>query len=362
MGRSFQLGQFSGIPVKVHWTFGLLFMFIIYIGVQSNQSPIELSFFLLTFLTLFFCVILHEFGHALTAKQFNVTTRDIIISPIGGVARLEHLPSKPREELLVAIAGPMVNVVIAIFCFIGISSFAGMEHFILDEANTQIDSFPKYFVMVFFINVVLFFFNLIPAFPMDGGRILRALLSMKLGKTKSTKIASFVGKSFAVAFMVYGVYMAHYVMIFIGGFVFLMASNENKQVILEDRLHNTAIDSIKRSEYTTLYVSDTMSKAVSLSLQQQENHFLVADIDGNLIGILHNLFIKDAIRQERTHELISSYTSPKLHILDPSTSLYEARNTMNQLGLSIVGVGHSREELTGVIDRDSIIHFMKMTS
>lgn len=360
--RSFTLGRYAGIPVKVHWTFGLLFLFIIYIGVESHKTTLEQIFFILTFLTLFFCVVLHEYGHALTARLFNVHTRDIIISPIGGVARLERLPVKPKEELLVAIAGPMVNVVIAILCFIGIASFAGMEHFIINEQSDQIDSFPKFVVAVFFINVVLFFFNLIPAFPMDGGRILRALLSMKLGKTKSTKIASIIGKMFAVGFMFYGLYISHYVLVVIGGFIFFMANTENKQVILEDRLHSTKIDDIKRSEYTTLYLHDKMEKAVNLSLQQQENNFLVADLEGKLIGILHNLFIRDAIQDERTHEPVSTFTSTKFHVFTPDMSIYEARHKMNELGLSIVGVGNSEEELVGVIDHDSIVHFMRMTS
>lgn len=361
LGRSFTLGQYAGIPVKVHWTFGLLFLFMIYVGVESHQTTLELVFFLLTFLTLFFCVVLHEYGHALTAKKFNVHTRDIIISPIGGVARLERLPVKPKEELLVAIAGPMVNVVIALLCFIGLFSFAGMDHFILNEQSGQIDSLPKFVVTVFFINVVLFFFNLIPAFPMDGGRILRALLSMKLGKTKSTRIASIIGKIFAVCFMCYGLYISHYVLVVIGGFIFFMANTENKQVILEERLHSTQIDQIKRSEYTTLYAHDLMEKAVTLSLQQQENNFLVSDINGNLIGILHNLFIRDAIQNQRTGEPVSTFTSPKFHVFSPEMTIYEARNRMNEVGLSIVGVGNSKDELVGVIDRDSIIHFMRMT-
>jgi Zn-dependent protease len=362
MGRSFTLGQYAGIPVKVHWTFGLLFLFMIYVGVERHQSISELVFFLLTFLTLFFCVVLHEYGHALTAKQFNVNTRDIIISPIGGVARLERLPVKPKEELLVAIAGPMVNVVIAILCFVGIASFAGMDYFIINDRSGQIDSIPKFVVAIFFINVVLFFFNLIPAFPMDGGRILRALLSMKLGKTKSTKIASLIGKMFAVAFMCYGLYISHYVLVIIGGFIYFMANTENKQVILEDRLHSTKIDEIKRGEYTTLYLHDSMEKAVNLSLKQQENNFLVSDLDGNVIGILHNLFIKDAIQDGRTSEPVSTFTSSKFHVFSPELSIYDARNKMNEFGLSIVGVGHSKEEIVGVIDRDSMIHFMRMTS
>lgn len=362
MGRSYQLGVFAGIPVKVHWSFGLLILFILFVAYQNGQAPIEFIFFVLLVMTLFLCVILHEFGHALTAKYFKVQTKDIIISPIGGVARLEKLPKAPKEELLIAIAGPAVNVVIAALCFAGIFGFLGLDGLILDPESARIDDFAKYIKTVFYINVVLFLFNLIPAFPMDGGRILRALLSFKLSRQLSTQIASTIGKVFALIFIGYGLYIGHFVLAFIGGFIFYMATTENRQVRMEESLFNTPVKDIMRTTFQTMYLHDPMSKPIAISMTNQERNFLVADIDGKIVGTLHHLFIKDAIQNKKQEESVSRYTSTKLICLDADSSINDVRNKMNRDGLSIVMIGQSKDDFVGVVDRDGIINFMNLSS
>jgi len=361
MGKSYQLGVFAGIPVKVHWSFGLMILFILYVALQNGLPPVEFAFFVLLVFTLFFCVILHEYGHALMAKYFNVGTRDIIISPIGGVARLEKLPKEPKEELLIAIAGPLVNVAIASICFAGLTSVSGISGLEIDPETARVDTASKFFTTVFYINIVLFLFNLIPAFPMDGGRILRALLSLKLGRIKSTQIASIIGRLFALFFIGYGLFIEHYVLAFIGGFIFFMATSENRQVKMEESLFVTPIKDIMRTEYTMLYLHDIMSKPIELSLKNIERHFLVADIDDCVVGVLHHFFIKDAIQSQKTALSISNYTSPKLAYINPETPIYDVRNKMNREGLSIVCIGTS-DQIQGVVDRDGIINFMNLSA
>ena len=148
MGRSYQLGIVAGIPVKVHWTFGFLVLFFSYVIVNGAESSSEIVYTLLLFVILFLCVILHEFGHALTAKHFKVKTRDIIISPIGGVARLEKLPKAPKEELLIAIAGPLVNVAIASVSWRGLASVFGRTALEIDQNTAPVDNASKFFKMV----------------------------------------------------------------------------------------------------------------------------------------------------------------------------------------------------------------------
>jgi len=361
MGRSYQLGVFAGIPVKVHWSFGLMILFILYVAVQNGGPPIEMAFFVLLVFTLFLCVILHEYGHALTAKYFNVGTRDIIISPIGGVARLEKLPKEPKEELLIAIAGPLVNVAIASLCFAGLASVFGVSGLEIDPETARVNTASEFFKMVFYINIVLFLFNLIPAFPMDGGRILRALLSLKLGRMKSTQIASVIGRMFALFFIGYGLYIEHYVLAFIGGFIFFMATSENRQVKMEESLFITPIKDIMRTEYTKMYLHFSMSKPIELSLKNMERNFLVADIDDRVVGALHHYFIKDAIQNQNLETTVSTYTSPKLAFIDPETPVYDVRNKMNREGLSIVCIG-TADEIQGVVDRDGIINFMNLST
>jgi len=362
MGRSYQLGVFAGIPVKVHWTFGLMIMFIIYVAVQNGFPPVEFAYFILLVFTLFLCVILHEFGHALAAKYYKVKTRDIIISPIGGVARLEKLPKEPKEELLIAMAGPLVNVAIAFLCFAGLASIFGISGMDIDPSTTApVDTASKFFKMVFYINIVLFFFNLIPAFPMDGGRILRALLSLKLGRMRSTHIASIIGRMFALLFIAYGLYINHYVLAIIGGFIFYMATSENRQVKMEEALFITPIKDIMRTDYTMVYLHDLMSKPIELSLKNIERHFLVGDIDSQVVGTLHHFFIKDAIQSHTQESLVATYTSSKLAFIDPDSPIYDVRNQMNREGLSIVCIG-AKNDIQGVVDRDGIINFMNLSA
>ena len=363
MGRAFHLGTYAGIPVKVHWTFGLMLMIIFYIGVQNHLNAVELSFFFLLVLTLFLCVILHEYGHALTARFYKVDTRDIIISPIGGVARLERLPSDPKEEFVIAIAGPLVNVVIAIVCMIILFFVTSDNMLSLNADAVTVDNPLEFLKTVFYINIVLFLFNLIPAFPMDGGRVLRSLLSMKLGKARSTQIASTIGKVIAILFVGVGLYISHFALAIIGIFIFYMANNENKQVKLEERLHLSTIAEILNPSFTKLYLEDTMAKPIEVSMRTKEHNFLVYNsYIERPVGIMHSLYIKDAIARKQTKAPVSKYTSPKLKLISADCSIFETRQILHQEGLSIVAVGETLDHIIGVVDRDSILHFMSLAN
>ena len=203
----------------IHWSFGMLVLFVIYIGLTNKLSFSEILAFGLYVIILFICVVLHEYGHALMARKYGVKTRDIILSPIGGVARLEKIPEEPYKELLIAIAGPLVNVVIAILLStLTLIIFSGG---ILPSAeNLELLKYPSEFIrFVIVMNIALFVFNLIPAFPMDGGRILRSLLAMKWGRVKATRIAAFVGRILAIGFVIFGVTIGNILLSVIGVFI-----------------------------------------------------------------------------------------------------------------------------------------------
>lgn len=225
MSGSLNIGTYAGIPVKVHWTFSIVILFVAYIAFSENLSINESLVLSLYVISLFFCVILHEYGHALSARKYGVKTRDIILSPIGGLARLDYIPAVPKQELIIAIAGPLVNIVLAIL-ILAVILIAGP--FDLPSAiDLQALMNPIGFLQVLFIlNIVLFGFNLIPAFPMDGGRILRALLSFKLPRLKGTFIASLIGRFIAVIFVVFGALNEYYALLFIGIFVYVSANRE----------------------------------------------------------------------------------------------------------------------------------------
>lgn len=205
-------------------------MVLIYIAwISYSESlgvPQSLTLALHIFL-LFLCVVLHEFGHALAARKYGIKTRDIILSPIGGLARLEALPQKPKQELVVAFAGPLVNLVL--FCLFLVLYLLLKENVFIPQTTQELNyiSHPSSAIfLLLLINAVLFLFNLLPAYPMDGGRILKALLNMKYSKVKSTMIASSIGRIFAIAFLALGAYNRMFALLFIGLFIYIMATRE----------------------------------------------------------------------------------------------------------------------------------------
>jgi len=233
MGGSFQLGKLFNIPVKVHWSFALLLIYVIGTSISQGAGIYQMIFGILFTLGIFVCVVAHEYGHALTARKYGIETFDIILSPIGGVARLKSIPEKPLHEFWVTVMGPVVNLIIVFICAVILLLFftkgdvfsiesvkeifvsfgEGLKYVIFDETNVSGDEtstggetttaqyVSSYIFLLAIVNLVMFVFNLIPAFPMDGGRIFRSLLSMVLPRVKATKIASYVGQAMGLLFI-----------------------------------------------------------------------------------------------------------------------------------------------------------------
>lgn len=226
MKGAFRIGTYRNIGVYIHWTFLLLLFWVggnsFFEGSSVNVIAEEIGFLLMVFL----CVLLHEFGHALSAARYGIPTKDITLLPIGGLARLEKIPERPGHELVVAIAGPAVNVIIiivlAVVMYFGKGLPLGLD-FIRPESNSFV-------VNLMLVNISLVVFNMIPAFPMDGGRILRSLLAMKLSKLKATKIAARIGQIISVGFVVFG-WLYSPMLILIGIFIFFGAKAELKHII-----------------------------------------------------------------------------------------------------------------------------------
>ncbi|MDH3698632.1 MAG: site-2 protease family protein, partial [Flavobacteriaceae bacterium] len=205
MKGSLNLGRVAGIKIEVHWTFVLLLIWVVFLDVQRGGTTASALMNIALILFLFVCVVMHELGHSLTARKFNIATKKITLLPIGGVASIEKMPENPTQELLVALAGPAVNVVLAFLLYLVVPM---QTYLSLDAANLErLLSAPSFQTMLFYLfiaNIMLVVFNLIPAFPMDGGRVLRALLSYSMGRVKATDIAASVGQVFAIIFFVLG--------------------------------------------------------------------------------------------------------------------------------------------------------------
>ncbi len=221
-----KIGSLLGVPIKLHWSFFLIILLIVYVSLERDLNGLQIFSFILLVLILFLCVLLHELGHALGAKKVGIKANDIIISPIGGLARIESMAQYPKKELFIALCGPMVNFVLAIVLFIYLYFIQGQQMSFDPFATMDFISIPALLYYLLFINTLLFAFNLIPAFPMDGGRILRALLSMKYSSVKATFIASVIGKLLAVGFFILAFFTRYYVLIVMSIFIFTMASTE----------------------------------------------------------------------------------------------------------------------------------------
>tara|TARA_R110002073_G_scaffold8027_22_gene44923 strand:+ start:11911 stop:12927 length:1017 start_codon:yes stop_codon:yes gene_type:complete len=215
MSGSWHLGRFANIDVRVHWTFLLVPLWIYFSSLAAGSGVAGATISVLFVLSIFACVLFHEYGHALMARRFGIPTRDITILPIGGVASLERMPRRPAHELAIAVAGPAVNVVIAAAIFLGFA--------ILDPTAGAVTSFLSRLALV---NVALVVFNMLPAFPMDGGRVLRSILAMTMPYASATRIAANVGQVTAVGFGLLGLISGNLMLVFIAGFIFLAARGE----------------------------------------------------------------------------------------------------------------------------------------
>lgn len=217
-----KLARIAQIDVYLHWTFFLAPIYLIYRWRWGDQLPWDAVAILLGLLVaVFTCVLMHEYGHALMARVFGVQTKDIIITPIGGLARLERMPRNPFQELMITIAGPAVNLVIA-FAF-AVYVFLSGSNWVPAPGFEGLRQLP---IVLMWMNLVLFLFNLIPAFPMDGGRILRSGLAFFLPHRRATVVAGIVGQICALSFVIYGLMFQHFGLVVIGAFVFIAARHE----------------------------------------------------------------------------------------------------------------------------------------
>ncbi len=220
MKWSFKIGRFAGIDVFMHFTFILLISWVALVHWRQGQSLTAAMAGVFFILTVFMCVVLHEFGHAMMARRYGIKTRDIILLPIGGVARLEKLPTNPIQEMWVALAGPAVNVVIAFALFVYFRVTASLE-----PLQTLTITTGPFLERILAVNIFMLVFNMIPAFPMDGGRVLRALLATRQEYGRATQIAATIGQGIAVLFGFVGMFYDPF-LLFIALFVWIGAAQE----------------------------------------------------------------------------------------------------------------------------------------
>ncbi|MDX1362882.1 MAG: site-2 protease family protein [Arenibacter latericius] len=358
MKGTLKLGSVSGIKIEVHWTFTLLLVWVAFIEVKAGADLTRILINEALILVLFGCVVLHELGHALTAKRFNIKTKNILLLPIGGVASLEKMPDKPGQELLVAIAGPAVNVVIAFLLALVVpfKYYLGLSATEMTEV-LYTPSLPNFLLYLFTANIMLVVFNLIPAFPMDGGRVLRALLSYRLGRVKATKIASGIGQTLAVVFFVLG-FLYNPFLILIALFIFFGAYAENQMVQRTSLLKGHLVKEATLTNITILSPVNSLQEVIDLLLTSTEKDFIVRDKD-EIVGIIA---YKDIIKNANTPcTLVKEIMQKHFRTVDASASLTEV---LEMIGREKHGFYPVIEDgkLIGAIDQVNLSEFILLKS
>ncbi len=378
MKGSFRIARFFGIPVELHWTFGLIFLWVFYVVYDKTGrfDPLVLFWQTLFVLSIFLCVLLHEFGHALTARKYGVKTLDIILSPIGGVARLDRMPEKPIQEFWVAIAGPLVNgaIIVILSAYVLLlgnvqrSQFLDLIYLVVNpQSNTfftaDLSQFDFYIFGLIGLNAALAIFNLVPAFPLDGGRIFRALLSMRLPRLKATRIASLTGQVMAIALAVYGLATGNLITTMIGVFVYSTAAAEFRFVKMEETLNNARVADLVRKDFTTLINTWSTREILELLPHSLEKYFLVWDEqEEKYTGWVSEQMILQATKQAEApfFPAIGEIQRSKLPEVQSEAPLKTAFNLMREEGASIVLV-KEEEAIIGVLDMTMVEHFMAIS-
>ena len=358
MKGTLKIATFFKIPVYLHWSFPLIFLYVLFIGNQIGAGPMEMSAIAVFLILIFLCVLMHEYGHALTARKYGVNTRDIILSPIGGIARLEKIPEKPSEELKVALAGPAVNVVIALI-LLPIVYFLRKDGFIYEGENEleALQNWNNLLPLVLGTNILLVVFNMIPAFPMDGGRVLRSILAMKMDRVKATKIAYIVAQVAALFMFVYGLYAAQYVLCFIAVFVVITSRVEWKSVAREDALSNKTVEDLIQPFTQKLYLDQAISEVANIKKNQPKN-YIVFNRNDQVVGVLFHQFIMHATKEKDLDAPVEKYLSHTWETLSVHYPLKQAIALFQRRGYGIVPI-QNNGQLVGYLDMNHINNYIK---
>ena len=346
MSWSVTILRVSGIQLRIHITFLLLIGWLA-LGYYGSGRSAEAAYWAILTLILFICVVLHEFGHAFAAKAFGINTPDITLLPIGGVARLERMPEEPFQELIIAAAGPAVNVVIALGAFLGGGIFA--------YPPTMRSGFVSGLLT---INVVLFLFNLLPAFPMDGGRVLRALLATRLPYARATQIAAVVGQGFAFTFGFIGLFANHPFLIFIALFVYIGATQEAALAQMRDVSRRFPVSTAMVREFRTLVESATLMEAVDALLATSQHDFPVVDSAGNVAGVLTRHDLIAALRKNDPALRVADVMRRDIPTITTGTRFEDAFRIMQECNCPAVPVLDSMKRLVGLLTPENVSELM----
>ncbi len=355
MAWSFPIARIFGSELRIHITF---FLLLLWIGVAHyNQGGSEAAIVGIVFiLALFACVVAHEFGHALAARRYGIRTPDITLLPIGGMARLERMPEKPSEEIIVALAGPAVNVVIAavLIVFFGAQpGFTALEN--LGDPRAE------FWSRLATVNLFLVIFNMIPAFPMDGGRVFRALLATRYKRARATRIAARVGQGFAFLLGFLGL-LGSPLLIFIAIFVYIAASAEAQATELQQISRGINVADAMITSFETLKPGATIADAADALLRTTQVEFPVLETDGRLAGFVTRNSMIAVLAESGADSPARAAMTADIPIVAPADRLEAALQAMQSSSAPAVAVVDRQGAFVGYVTAENIGELVMLES
>ncbi len=338
-----------GVPVRLHFTFVLLLIGLVVIGLSSNQSPGNYTLFVMAVIA---SVLLHEFGHAFVSSLYGIRTLEIVMYPIGGVARLER-PPKPWEEFWIALTGPAVNLAIAglIFAFL-YSEKRAINLFALVQPDANLAD------RIAVANLVLAGFNLLPAFPMDGGRMLRAVLSRLKSEYEATRIATWSGRMLAISMGLYG-FINKPMLAFVAFFIYLGAANEGAASRGRSLTQGIPVRAAMMTEYKTLAHGATIREAANLLLSTSQQDFPVV-LGGQVLGLLGRNALLRGMAQEGPDSYIAGYMQREFSSVPPEKDLADVLPLMAHAGACVLVM--EDDKLLGLLSSENLSQFLLLRS
>jgi len=352
MKWSIKIGRFAGIDVYMHVTFLLLISWVALLHWQKGQSIAAAVGGVAFILTVFLCVLLHEYGHALTARRYGIRTRDIILLPIGGIARLERLPTNPLQELWVALAGPAVNVVIAFGLFLWLNLTASLEP--IQKLTVTTGPFLE---RIMAVNLFLVAFNMIPAFPMDGGRVLRAILATRKEYSQATQIAASIGQGIAIFFGFIGLFY-NPLLLFIAFFVWIGAAQEASMAQMKSAVGSIPVKQAMLTDFRSLHKTDSLDRAVELTLAGSQKDFPVVD-NGRIEGILTQTDLLKALSARDQYLTVTSAMQKNFVTVDSLEMLESAFAKLKDCNCHTLPVTLN-DKLVGLLTMDNIGEYIRI--
>lgn len=354
MKWSWKVGRLAGIGVYMHVTFLILLGWVAVSHYLVRHRWEDALAGLIFIVALFAIVVLHELGHALTARRFGIRTRDITLLPIGGVARLERMPEDPKQELLVALAGPAVNVVLAALLF-GVL-LAGQGFTELSNVTLVGGSFIS---KLLWINVTLAVFNLLPAFPMDGGRVLRALLAIRMNYARATHIAANIGQGMAFVFGFIGLFSNPF-LVFIALFVWMGATQEAGLVEMKSVLGGVPVERVMITQYRTLSPQDSLARAIEQILAGSQQDFPVVQ-DGELVGVLTRSDLLTGLARAGATASVSDFMQRQFQTATPTEMAEAVFGRLQNCQCRTIPVVE-KGELVGMVTAENVGEYMMIQS